>query len=503
MLHGEGERRVDADVAHDLRSARDRQRDPDVELLQSGGDVGDRAGVGGLDAARVGGEGVGGEQERKNEQCFLHGRIRTLSNFDLVLKLFLQLTVILAVCRVVGWLGRFAGQTQAVSEMIGGILIGPSLLGLFAPSAQQWLFPRASMPILYAVSHIGLVIYMFLVGLEFDTGLIRGRLRSAGMISASGIIVPFVLGALLATSISKEPGLFTSSISPRMAAMYLGAAMSITAFPMLARILYERRISGTRIGTVTLAAGSIDDAVAWCLFAFILATVRADSSIVVTAILGGIAYVLVMLFIAKPLLTGFEKLVTRDDGLSVGTTTLMLMVLMLSAWFTDLIGIYSVFGAFVCGACMPRGRFSALVQEKFGLLTGTLLVPVFFVYSGLNTQIGLVDSAHLWLVTAVVIGIAILGKGVACALAARVSGEGWRESWAIGTLMNARGLMELIILNIGLEKGFITSRLFTIMVIMAIVTTVMASPLFQWIYGRQLNALNASPSDAAPAYPSR
>jgi Kef-type K+ transport system membrane component KefB len=416
-----------------------------------------------------------------------------VSNFDLVLKLFLQLAVILAVCRAVGWLGRFAGQTQVVSEMIAGVLLGPSLFRIIAPEAQQWLFPKASMPVLYAISQIGLVLYMFMVGLEFDTGLIRGRLRSAGLISFSGILVPFTLGVLLAYGTGRDAGLFTAKISPSMAALYMGAAMSITAFPMLARIIQERGIAKTRIGTVSLAAGSLDDAAAWCLLAFILAMVKADLSIAIAAILGGTVYVLAMVYLFKPLLAR----AFADRELNVTTTTMMLMVIMLSAWCTDAIGIYAVFGAFICGTCMPRGKFADAVQDKFGLITEAMLVPVFFVYSGLNTQIGLVNSTSLWALAAVVIGIAIVGKGLACALAARASGEPWRESWTIGTLMNARGLMELIILNIGLEKGLITSTLFTIMVLMAIVTTVMASPLFQWIYGAQKEGARAVPHDGA------
>jgi Kef-type K+ transport system membrane component KefB len=415
-----------------------------------------------------------------------------LSNFDLTLKLFLQLAAILAFCRVVGWLGRFAGQTQVVSEMVAGVLLGPSLFGLLAPRAQQWLFPRASMPILYAISQVGLVLYMFLVGLELDTTLIRSRLRSAGLISASGIVVPFALGGALAAALRGSSfDLFTPRIAPGFAAVYMGAAMSITAFPMLARILYERGISRTRIGTVSLAAGSLDDALAWCLLATILAAARNSASIAWLAIAGGVAYVLVMVYAARPLLRFFE---CRE--LDATTTTVLLAVVMLCAWVTDAIGIYAVFGAFICGACMPRGAFAERVQEKFGLLTGTLLVPVFFVYSGLNTQVGLVNSFSLWQLTAVVVVIAIAGKGVACAVAARVGGEPWREAWTIGALMNARGLMELIILNIGLERGLITSTLFTIMVMMAIITTVMASPLFQWIYGRH----SAAPAPASHAY---
>jgi len=354
-----------------------------------------------------------------------------LSNFDLVLKLFLQLTVILAVCRAVGWLGRFAGQAQVVSEMIAGVLLGPSLLGVLAPDVQAWLFPKASMPILYAISQLGLVLYMFMVGLEFDTAVIRARLRSAGLISASGIIVPFALGAALAWGLGNDGSFFTAQVSLPLAAMYMGAAMSITAVPVLARILQERGILNTRIGTVTLAASSLDDAMAWCLLAVILGAMKSGASIAVAA----------------------------------------------------------VFGAFIFGACMPRGRFAAAVQKRFGPVTQSLLVPVFFVYSGLNTRIGLLGSSRLWMLAAVVIGVAIIGKGLACALAARASGEPWRESWTIGALMNARGLMELIILNIGLERGLITPTLFTIMVLMAIVTTVMASPLFALIYARSTSSL--------------
>jgi len=354
-----------------------------------------------------------------------------LSNFDLLLRLLLQLIVILAVCRTVGWLGRFAGQTQVIGEMIAGVLLGPSLLGLLAPDAQAWLFPKAGMPLLYAISQCGLVLYMFLVGLEFDTAVIRGRLRSAGLISASGIIVPFVLGGALAWNLGNDGRFFTAQTSLPLAAMYMGAAMSITAFPVLARILQERGILKTRIGTVTLAAGSLDDAMAWCLLAFILAAMKSNTSL----------------------------------------------------------SVYAVLGAFVCGACMPRRRFAAAVQKRLGPVTQSLLVPIYFVYSGLNTRIGLLGSSRLWMLTAVVIGVAIIGKGLACALAARASGAPWRESWTIAALMNTRGLMELIILNIGLERGLITQTLFTIMVLMAIVTTVMASPLFSLIYARSTSSL--------------
>jgi Kef-type K+ transport system membrane component KefB len=432
--------------------------------------------------------------------AFEGGNLRSgprLPHFELVIRLFLQLTVILAVCRLVGMIGRRFGQTQVVSEMVAGVLLGPSLFGLLMPGWQQWLFPTTaviqvgeatttiphpSMAILFALSQIGLVLYMFIVGLEFDTALLRTRKRSAAYISGAGIIVPFVLGGILAVSLLQRGDLFAPGIGPLSAAVYLGAAMSITAFPMLARILYERGISRTPIGTTALAAGSIDDAIAWCLLAIVLATVRAAPFIAIMAVFGGVIYVLLMVYGVRPQLWRFEKSVTAKGDIPVQTMTFVLMIVMVCAFVTDVIGIYAVFGAFVAGAVMPKGRFNELLQEKLGPLTTSLLLPIFFVFSGLNTQITLVDTWALWGLVAVVVLIAILGKGVACTLAAKISGAGWRESVAIGTLMNARGLMELIILNIGLERGLITPTLFTIMVIMAIVTTLMASPLFQWVW---------------------
>jgi len=422
-----------------------------------------------------------------------------VSNFDLVLRLFLQLTVILLACRIVGILGRYVGQTQVVSEMVTGVILGPSLLGYLLPSVQTWLFPaqltvavggatavipHPSMSILYAFSQIGLVLYMFLIGLDFDAGLLRGRLRSAGTVSLAGIATPFALGAAAAYWLLNESDFFSPGIIPWNAAMFMGASMSITAFPMLARIIYENGISGTSMGTMALAAGSLDDVIAWCLLAVVLAVFNATPSTAVLAIGGGLMFGLGMVYLGRPALQVLERWTDRDDGVTMTTLLTMLLVVMASAWFTDYIGVYAVFGAFIAGTVMPRGRFRAEVRLRMEHLTTGLFLPRFFVYSGLNTRIGLVNTPWLWMLTAVIIALAVLGKGVACTLAARFSGEPWRESLAIGTLMNARGLMELIILNIGLQAGVIRPTLFTIMVLMAVVTTLMASPLFRFVYGR-------------------
>ncbi|MBN3941777.1 MAG: cation:proton antiporter [Nostoc sp.] len=417
-----------------------------------------------------------------------------MSNFDLVIRLFLQLTVILTTCRIVTILGRrYLGQTDVVCEMIAGVMLGPSLLGLIAPDFQQWLFPKLpiitavglkipnpSMSILYAISQIGLVIYMFLIGLEFNTKLLKHHIKSASLLSAAGIITPFILGAIASFWFYHNGDFFQPKVMPWSAALYLGASMTITAFPMLARILYERGLAQTRFGTLALGAASVDDAVAWCLLAIVLASVKNSLSIAILAIGGGICYVLFAIFLGQPLLKAFTRM-TKREGVNRQTLTLMLIILMFCAWFTDVTGIYAIFGAFVLGAVTPRGEFAQQIRQYTEFLTTSFLLPIFFVFSGLNTQIGLVNTPTLWVVTLLIIAIAILGKGVACMLAAKLAGENWRESATIGALMNARGLMELIILNIGLEQGIITPTLFTIMVIMAVITTLMASPLIAFL----------------------
>ncbi|HIK07190.1 MAG TPA: cation:proton antiporter [Trichormus sp. M33_DOE_039] len=414
-----------------------------------------------------------------------------MSNFELVIKLFLQLTIILATCRIVTIFGRrYLGQTDVVCEMIAGVMLGPSLLGLLAPEFQQWLFPKLpiltaagakipnpSMSILYAISQLGLAVYMFLIGLEFNTKLIKHHIKSAGILSAAGIITPFVLGAIASFWLYDNGDFFPAKVNHWSAALYLGASMTITAFPMLARIIYEKGLTKTRFGTLALGAASVDDGVAWCLLAIVLANVKNSTSIAILAIGGGIAYILLAIFIGKPLLSKFVNLSRRDGGVTRQILTLLLIVLMFCAWFTDVTGIYAIFGAFVLGAVTPRGEFGQQVRQYTEFLTTSFLLPIFFVFSGLNTQIGLVNTPKLWGITLLILAIAIIGKGVAGMLAAKLAQENWRESATIGTLMNARGLMELIILNIGLEQGLITPTLFTIMVIMAIVTTLMASPI--------------------------
>ena len=406
-----------------------------------------------------------------------------MSAFDLSVLFFLQLAVIVATCRVCGWVFRYLGQPQVVSEMIAGVLLGPSLLGWLAPEVSAWLFPPASKPILFSVCQLGLVLYMFLIGVEFDFGLIRSRLRSAASVSLAGIAVPFTLGALLASQVADRPELFPARTTVAQAMLFMGAAMSITAFPMLARIIFEQGLARTSLGTLALAAGSIDDVAAWTVLAVVLASFQGDPSIAIGAIGGGIVFAVFCLLGLRRWLLPLGARVERAGRMNDNTLVLILLIVLLSAWFTDFIQVYAVFGAFLAGLAMPRGRFAAELHRLLYPLTTLLLLPCFFVYSGLNTKLGLVNTPELWTLGALLLGAAIIGKGVACYTAARANGESHRESLAIGALMNARGLMELIILNIGLQRGIIEPALFTLMVLMAIVTTLMASPIFRALYG--------------------
>lgn len=416
-----------------------------------------------------------------------------MSNFELSIRFFLQVAFILTACRGLGFLARRLGQPQVVAEMAAGVLMGPSLFGLLLPELQQQIFPKASMPIICALSHTGIALYMFLVGVEFQGDLIRKRLRSAASVSLAGIFVPFTLGGLLGMGLANNRAFFAEGVAGWESVLFVGAAMSITAFPMLARIIYDRGLAGTSLGTLALAAGSIDDAAAWCIFALVLASFSGSALVAASAIGGGAAYTLLVFLVAKPLLGRLARSAERDGRMGTGRFSLMLTVVMLAAWVTDAIGIYAVFGTFILGTAIPRGSFGRELEEKIRPLTTSLLLPLFFVYSGLNTRIGAIDSPSMWALALFILLAACLGKGVACWLAARLNGESNAEAMAIGTLMNARGLMELILLNIGLERRIITPALFTILVTMAIATTLMASPLFELVYRRRA---------AAPAFQS-
>jgi Kef-type K+ transport system membrane component KefB len=404
----------------------------------------------------------------------------------------LQMAVILATCRLVGLAGRRLGQPQVVGEMVAGLLLGPSLLGLLLPGVHARLFPRESLQVLYVVAQLGVGLYMFLVGVEFNTELFRSRLRRAVTVSLSGMLVPFALGAGLAVAFARVPGLFAEHASPTEAMLFLGAAMSITAFPMLARIIHERGLTGTALGTLALAAGCIDDAAAWCVLAVVLASFGGGgAALAATTIAGGAAYALLVLTLGRRALRALETHAQRAGGLTPTTLAVVLMLFVLAGWLTDAIGLHTVFGGFLLGVAMPRGMLSRELRRQLEPFVVVFLLPMFFTFSGLNTRLDLVGDVSLLAVAASVLVAACLGKGVACWAAARWQGESQRTALAVGTLMNARGLMELIVVNIGLQHGLIRPPLFSVLVLMAVVTTLMTSPLFVWLYGRRASGVSA------------
>lgn len=417
-----------------------------------------------------------------------------MKDLELGIHMFLQLAVILAVCRLVGWLGRrFLGQTQVVGEMIAGVCLGPSLLGAVAPQISSFLFPLSAtgggrhptIQVIYAMSQVGLALYMFLVGVDLDVNLLKSRAKGAVAVSTSGIVAPFVLGIGLVYLVFPRFGLFEPHVGVGQAALYMGAAMCITAFPMLARIIREKGIAGTSMGTLALAAGAMDDVVAWIALAIVIASTKAQPSYAVLAVGGGVLYAAFMMTAGKAFFRKVAAQVEKAKEMSPDVFAIVLVTVMLGSWFTDFIGVYAVFGAFICGAAIPKGPLADSLKERIEPFIVSFMLPLFFVFSGLNTKIGLIDTPELWGFAIAALVVAMVGKGVACTLAAKASGEPWRESVAIGTLMNARGLMELIILNIGLQHGVITQRLYTVLVLMAVVTTLMASPIFSWIMNKK------------------
>jgi Kef-type K+ transport system membrane component KefB len=416
---------------------------------------------------------------------------------------FLELAVIVAAARLFGWLGRrFLGQPQVVGEIVAGVTLGPSVFGIIAPQLQAALFPVEARDVLYVAAQLGVGLYMFLVGLSFDRSHFRKNVTSAGAVSLSGIIVPFVL-AILVTPWLMGKGLFAAGLSAVQATMLFGACIAITAFPVLARILQERGLAKTELGSLALSAGAIDDACAWAVLAVVLATFGDGSFVAMKAIGGAIIFAMVVLGAGPRLLAPLGAMVERAGVLRHQHLAIALVLFLLAAFAMDWAGMHAVFGGFLLGVAIPRGKLSHELREKLEPLVTVLLVPIFFTYSGLNTHFNLVADPGLLGVAAVVLAIAIFAKFGACWAAARLTGQSTATAMGVGALMNTRGMMELIIINIALERGLIGVELFTVLVLMTIVTTLMASPLFELVYGRnarvrgELGAIDDTPDDAA------
>ena len=430
---------------------------------------------------------------------------KTYAPGDFSIHFFLQLALIMGACRVVGWAGRkFLGQPQVVGEMIAGVILGPSLLGLFFPDIQSTIFPKEMKNVLYTGAQLGVGLYMFLVGTTLRLDHFATNAKSAIGVSVSGIAAPFVIAFLITPLLLTVPGLFAEGISTTNATLFMGACIALTAFPMLARIINEQGLAHTSLGTLALTAGAFDDAVSWCVLALVLAAFGAGPGVAVLAIGGGVLWAAFVMLFGRKLLAPLGRMVERDGHMSHTVLGITLICFCVSAFVMDAVGIHAIFGGFIMGAVMPRGLFAAERKKKVEPLTVILLLPMFFTYSGLNTRLDMINSVDLFLIALGVLVASVLAKFGACYLAARLAGEDNRTALGIGALMNSRGLMELIIINIGLQKGIIGPALFSMLVLMAVVTTMMATPLFELFYGRKARAsgeLGAVPGSVAAGAP--
>jgi Kef-type K+ transport system membrane component KefB len=396
-------------------------------------------------------------------------------------QILLQLIVILLVVPAFGFLCRFIGQPKVIGEILAGLALGPTLLGALFPRIEAFVFPAAALPTLQTLGDIGLVLYMFSLGTHIDTHAMLRQSRKATVVSFSGILLPLAMGGLFAYF------LFPEFAGPKtnLASFILltGTVMAITAFPVLARLLSERNMLGTRIGTLALTCAAIDDVIGWCLLALVIAIINATGVASVAITIGLLAlFVVVMLAVVRPLLLVADRLIQSKPVLLALTVVLLL----LSAYVTNAMGIHPVFGAFMMGIILPRRQAYMEHVQNIDQINYLLFLPLYFVYNGLRTHIGLISSPMLWLLCLLVLAVACASKILGGALSLKALGESWKESLALGTLMNTRGLVELIVLNIGLDLGVISPTFFAMLVIMAVVTTMMAPPLLPLLgYGQK------------------
>ena len=402
-----------------------------------------------------------------------------------LLHVLLALVVVIATARAMGWVFRSARQPQVVGEILAGIVLGPSLLGRLAPGAEGYLFPAAVGPFLNIIAQVGVILYMFLVGLELDPALLRKRGHTTVAISHASIITPFLLGATIALYL--YPKLSTRDVPFTCFSLFLGVSMSVTAFPVLARILTDRGIHKTRMGVIALTCAAVDDVTAWCMLAFVVSVARAQATGALATIAMALGFILLMILVVRPAMVRLSLLYGNRGRLTQGVMASIFIALLISASATELIGIHAVFGAFALGAVIPHDSGMAReLTDRLEDIVIVLLLPAFFAYTGLRTQIGLVSGYEQWMMCALIVLVASAGKFGGSVVAARITGLDWRDSSALGVLMNTRGLMELIVLNIGLEMNVISPTLFAMLVIMALVTTFATTPILHLITRKQL-----------------
>jgi Kef-type K+ transport system membrane component KefB len=399
---------------------------------------------------------------------------------DALMHVLLALVVVIVVARGVGSLFAYFAQPPVVGEILAGILLGPSVLGRFAPAAQAYLLPKEVAPFLGVLSQVGVILYMFLVGVELDPTLLRKRGHATLAISHASIVTPFLLGALLALYV--YPTLATRDVPFTVFSLFMGVSMSVTAFPVLARILTDRRMHKSRMGVIALTCAAIDDVTAWCLLAFVVSVAQARASGAFITFASAVGYIALIVLVARPAMVRLSRLYGIKGRLTQGVMALVFVALLLSALATDAIGIHAVFGAFALGAVIPHDTGLAReLTDRLEDLVVVLLLPAFFAFTGLRTQIGLVTTGDQWILCGLIIVVASVGKFGGSLVAARLTGLGWRDSSALGVLMNTRGLMELIVLNIGLELRVLSPTLFAMLVLMALVTTFATTPVLHLI----------------------
>jgi Kef-type K+ transport system membrane component KefB len=403
-------------------------------------------------------------------------------NFNDPLAILLaQIVMIILTARVFGLFFQKIGQPTVIGEIIAGIVLGPSLVGMYFPEFSAALFPEESLGNLKFLSQIGLILFMFVIGMELDIKVLKNKASEAIVISHASIIFPFAMGIGLSYFVYKQ--FAPAGVEFLSFSLFMGIAMSITAFPVLARIVQERGIHKTRLGAIVITCAAADDITAWCLLAVVIAIVKAGDFVGSLYVISlALIYVLAMLFIVKPFLKRIGDLYSTKDNIGKPVMAIFFLLLIISSYATEVIGIHALFGGFMMGAIMPDiAKFRMIFIEKVEDVSVILLLPLFFVFTGLHTQVGLLNDIYLWKVTGAIIAVAVIGKFVGSALAARFVGQNWHDSLTIGALMNTRGLMELIVLNIGLELKVLTPEVFTMMVIMALVTTLMTGPALNLI----------------------